>query len=344
METTRNFNIDLLRIIAMFGIVFIHSFSFGNLLGACGSYTMQGVLSTILFTFLYSMTNVFVIISAWYLPDSTFSWRKVAKIMAVASGYSIIIYLLLCVFGRVVFNPIDFVKCVLSLLANQYWFITAYVIMYALSPYINDLLGRMDEKRLRGLCLTLLSFFCLIPTFLFFVPGQSLADSSNGQGFVWFLALYCLVYYIKKYRKEWLLSVSIAKYVMIALACILFLVASKYGLTYVSERMGNGGSGNMRFFFNSSLPVMAISFCSFFVAMKLPGIKSFTTVISSVAATTLGIYIIHAQPTLNGILWGDIYSLLKAYPSFALLLDLSVVTIVFLSSMAIETIRIKLSN
>ena len=142
---------------------------------------------------------------------------------------------------------------------------------------------------MRQLCYTLLFIFSVVPTCLFFVSGQTLADASNGQGFAWFIVIYCAVFYLRKFRQKELENIPMQRYAMVILTCVALLACSRYVMTIISIKMGMGGAGGQRFYFNSSMPVALISICTLMMAWKSHSVTRHTKYISTAAATTLGI-------------------------------------------------------
>lgn len=146
----RNSNIELLRIIAMLGIVLRHmngygflypegTYSFNFLLTRCTNYT--GNLGNILF----------MLISGYFLSNASFSWKKWLQIYAELFFYSSLIGIFMYVFklnyndtlfnqprGGLTFeelaiytNQMDIknvIKCCMPFIFRRNWFANAYLV------------------------------------------------------------------------------------------------------------------------------------------------------------------------------------------------------------------------
>ena len=67
--------------------------------------------------------------------------------------YSVGVYLVLCMIPafEVQFSIKQFIRQVLPLMKNQYWFFTCYVLLMIIAPALNRLVNSMDEKDHRNI-------------------------------------------------------------------------------------------------------------------------------------------------------------------------------------------------
>lgn len=231
------------------------------------------------------------------------------------------IYSLLCLLGLIQFNLKDFIKAFFPTIYKQYWFVTAYIVMYILSPYINKLIFSLDKKHFFKFILLLLCLVSFIPTFF----RSDLLLTQIAQ----FLLLYYLGAYIRLYpnkatsnKKMGLLGIFIFGLLFILSILVLNLIG------------WNGNLLNMR---NSILIIgLAVSIFIFFANMEM----KYNKVINLIAAATFGVYLIHDNLYLREIIWGELFNNTGYAASSLLIIHVFIsVILVFVSCTIIELIR-----
>lgn len=202
---TRNSSIELLRILAILGVVVLHYngfVAFGLVAeGSIQQYILLGFESLFL-----CAVNTFVLISGYFLSVSTERrWVKVLQLFAqvillgaVRYGFS----LLLSGAGFSISSLIG------SMIPNN-WFVTLYVTLYILSPYINLLLDKLNETQMTTLLVTVFVLFSLWPTGmdmvrditgLSFIGLYPLSNGGNVDGYT--IVQFCLMYLIGAYLRR----------------------------------------------------------------------------------------------------------------------------------------------
>ena len=71
---------------------------------------------------------------------------------------------------------------------SHYWFITSYIVLYIISPYINKLINSMNKKEFVTIIIILVTVENLAKTFL--------AAKIDESSLVWFVTLYLIGAYI----------------------------------------------------------------------------------------------------------------------------------------------------
>lgn len=196
----RKSNMELLRIMGIVMIAVFHcayksgfdfppGFSVNKLAVKC--FWMLGELGV----------NLFMLISGYFMVNGRFKWKKLIRLLAEAQFYW---WLTLLIGSRVgactppqgirglflAFFPVTLNRCG--------WFLTVYVLIYLLSPYLNLLIRAMDEKTYGKFLLTVLGLFCVIPTFFgfFFNATETMLYYNR---FIWLIIMYFLGAYIYIY-------------------------------------------------------------------------------------------------------------------------------------------------
>ncbi len=159
----RQSNIELLRILAIIGVVVLH---YNNpSIGGGMKYAEQGSINFYTLYFLESMfvcaVDLFILISGYFMCNSKKInlWKPIELIIQVAvfkeAGYLL----------RVVMHSTPFsLKSMLASLIPSNYFVILYCCVFVLSPYINALIGGLSQKKFGGLICIVIMLFAVYPT------------------------------------------------------------------------------------------------------------------------------------------------------------------------------------
>lgn len=160
MKKERDSGIELLRIIAMFMVIGVHLWLYGKYFDVAGE--VGGIVyysAFILKTFFRSAVNIFILITGFFTVRSKFdlkkSYGKVAKTYLAIFFYSVALSILtLCLGGdyQVVggtYVPTSQIVVRMFLpLTSQYWyFLTDYILLLLVVPFVNIALNGITKKQ-----------------------------------------------------------------------------------------------------------------------------------------------------------------------------------------------------
>lgn len=193
LEKQRNSTIELLRILCILMIVFMH------LVGIWWDYC-DNLFDKEFVIFVNSLCNcavtIFMLISGYY--GIRFNLRKIVQFEMMVIFYSILfIFMQYSLIGGVGMK--EMVKSVCPLLTSKYWFYTAYVIIFFVSPYIHLLVNFLNKKEFKILIGILLFFYVLSPTVI-----QLGVVNDSGKGEYNMFLVYLIGRYIGVYGVNWL--------------------------------------------------------------------------------------------------------------------------------------------
>ncbi|MBR6478326.1 MAG: acyltransferase [Lachnospiraceae bacterium] len=199
MNKKRNANIELLRILSMLMVTMLHALGKSELLvpfefGVSGNAWIAWIFEALSI----GAVNIFMLISGYFLIHSEFKWKRLAEIILQVLFYSVGAYLVLYFLGITLYeekNVYYVLQYVLPIHMDVYWFITAYVVIYALLPVISAGVKALPEKTLRGVILLLLVYECVIKSILPVV----LETDSKGYSVLWYLIMFLLGAYFRLY-------------------------------------------------------------------------------------------------------------------------------------------------
>ncbi|WP_158588760.1 acyltransferase [Butyrivibrio sp. X503] len=293
MTQKRNANIELLRIVAMLMILTLHFNFQSNALPELGEPASHvGIFATILEAIAITGVNVYVLISGYFLSASTVKFSKMLQLILQVYFYTLLVSAAMIFVGAYTVRPEDkldrTLKYFFPISAEHYWFVTAYVIMYVLAPVMNAAVNTLKRKQLKAVIIGLLTWFCFIKSI---VPVMFGTDKM-GYDFGWFICLYLIAAYIRKYNivlfhdaKRSAIVFAVSAFAIAALS----LIFHKINLDTGRFRYYAGVPNHYNFIFTLT---GALGLFSVFRFMRLKENK-FAEAIRIIAPYTLGVYLLH---------------------------------------------------
>lgn len=291
-------NMELLRIIAMMMVVMLHYLSKGKVLPALtGELTGNGYAAWILETFSIVAVNVYMLISGFFLVESGFKVKRLVQLLCQVLFYSILIPLVLLAMGIMEPKDLNLYQLLVYIFPNQmlqYWFVTAYVIMYLFSPFLSAAVKSMSKKQLQCSIFMLLLFFSISKSV---IPVRLEADNLGNDG-LWFLCVYLIAAYMRLYGIKWFSTGR--KSFLAYVACVAGMFTLTMGVRFVYLQ-----TGQLEYFiqtvygYNHILNLLAaISlFYGFFYWKLQEGL--FARIVCRIAPYTFGVYLLHEQVELR---------------------------------------------
>lgn len=175
IKPARQSNFELLRIICMLLIV-------GHHIAVHGNYPATQNIAANDYVVRFFATggklgvNIFVLISGYFMVNSQFRLKKLLKLFAQILFYSLLIFALFLITGKSEYSHGLLVNTLFPVSTNAWWFVTAYIIMYCLSPFLNILIKHCNKR----LHLILVIFLVAIQCALQFVSKCRIFPTSAG--------------------------------------------------------------------------------------------------------------------------------------------------------------------
>ena len=289
----RDANIELLRIVAMLMIITLHFNNQSKALLVLGEPASNvQIFATVLEAIAITGVNVYVLISGYYLSSSKVKLSKVLLLILQVYFYTLLISCAMMFVGAYSVKPEDKLDRALRYLfpisSEHYWFVTAYVIMYVLAPVMNAAVNTLKRKQLKAVIIGLLTWFCFIKSI---VPVKFGTDRM-GYDFGWFICLYLIAAYIRKYNV--VLFIDAKKSALVYLVSVVVIAA--FSLVFY---MINLATGNFNYYaevpchYNFFFALTgALGLFSVFRFMRLKE-HLFAEAIRIIAPYTLGVYLLH---------------------------------------------------
>ena len=288
----RDYGIDLLRIVSMLMVPIVHVIGQGGILTSAVPFSLQYESAWLLMSFSLVAVNCFVLITGYVYYGKETKYYRLFALWAEVLFYSIIIIIGL----KFMFpNQIGLEQYWKSIIPtfftkghfSRYWFFSAYVGMFLLSPFVNLGLKHFDKKQDLAVFLMLFIIFSLLPTVLNQTQAFNLND---GYGVLWFVVLYYTGGLIHKYDIFNLFKTH--KWALIYIVCMLL----SWTIRYVLESLHVIETGFVISSFNGYLsPLYFIGGIALLCVFKNVNItkSSLISLIKFFTPVCFGVYLIH---------------------------------------------------
>lgn len=356
----REANFELLRIISMMMIVMLHLLGndHGNVLSKTQEFSAAWVIAWGLEALCTVAVNCYVLLSGYFLVGSMesvdidgngkptkFRWRKVLDICITVWFYTIIFFAVGYAFGWVNISRSSLLHLITPITGRTYWFVSVYLGLYILSPYLNKLIKSLTYAALKRLIVVSVALFSLLPTIL---PVYDTFQSGGGIGLTWFIVLYLIAGYVRLYGIggfwQRLEGWRAGKWILAYLAVTLLILASKVVISVVTLKLLGHTTGTSILYQYYTPTCMISALCLFmaFKEMKLPGDSKFGKTILTMSPLMFGVYIIHENPSIKGRMWEVVSPNADGSIVMLVVKCLGIVIGITIACMAIEWVRQRL--
>lgn len=326
-KKVRQSNFELLRIISMFLIVLGHVTFQTKFV-----YPRQAVLHNVSIQSLWIGGKLgvweFTLISAYFLSRSRFKIESLKKVWGVTLFYSISIYAILVVTKIAPITPKLLVRSLMPVVSGQYWYVSAYIGMYVLVPYLNKMIEAMDKGSYRKFLTIILIMTEILPLIRnhSFMTGDTLFS---------LIPIYFIGGYLRKYSSDF--DEKRIKYVIIFVIAILSMVASILTIDTVNRFLGTNIGWDYLLTQNS--PLQMIAAVSLFLIARNTNI-AYNRFINSVAASSFSVYLIHCHIAFK---W-PLYLNIKQYEhtELTVLYELLIAIGIYFFATVIDYLRIEM--
>lgn len=326
-KTLRSSNFESLRILAMLIIVMHHYVVHGDF-----ALTSDLTLNKIIIECSYwggkVGINIFVLITGYFMINSWSNIRKVMTLYGELIFYSVIITAIFVVAGIEPFSMKAVVKAIFPFTLGRHNYMTSYIMLYCLSPYINKLLKSISKAQLNRLLMFLFIILSVIPTVCEIKYGWM----NNAYSYLfWMIFIYSIGAKIRLYHA----CDDIGKHYGIISICSIFVI---WILTVVCGQLKF--IGTWYFVENTyTVPVFITSVC-IFLLFKNFNLK-YNKAINCFASSTLAVYLIHDDELVRNYIWKEIFRGYLIVDTISLILNIVFTTIaVFCISVIVDKVRI----
>lgn len=338
---SRNINIDILRIVAMFAVVVLYFFGVGRLLSNLKPLSANWWLGNLIEYTAFPAVNCYVLISGYFLCTSKFRIKKLVDLWIQVFMYAIVFYIIGTLLNHQLLTPKNLIKAVFPISTNYLWFATAYFGLYCCFPFLNISIYSITEKQFRYLLLTFFILLSLLPSVtLMYDPIRG----SNGFALIWFVFLYYSAAYIRIYQhRQYGLSQSVLLAIFF-LATLALVLCKGFVQPYMMDILNTKYRLNLFSYTSMFVFIQSISIFCFFRNLKVKSYRVQKTV-ASVSPLIFGVYLYHNHPAVRNIIWRNIFSPANYADSpYMIPYMVFAVSSVFIAGLLIDYVRLKISS
>ena len=283
---------------------------------AChGTYLGNNYNSNLISTqFIYSILLIFgkvgvvtfVLIGAYFLCEKEFKWYRPINLFVQMVFYSYILFMIAILIDPKLKGLLTVKTFLFPIpLPSGYWFVNAYLIMLLTMPLLNLIIKNTNRNQLLLiLCIIFIAWNILgllgnlIPGKLEFSNSVNYNNFSNYTEANYFLYIYLLGSFLRKYPPKWFnslkksLELLIVSLIVVTLITIIFDNKEVYPLY-----------ANFAIQLNNPFSLMlAVSLFATFKNLSLGRIA----IINAVAKSMFGVYLIHDNSFVRILLWHNL--------------------------------------
>lgn len=337
-ENSRNYGIDALRIVSMIMIVFLHVLGHGGVLDNAESHLFR--VAWLFEIASYCAVNCYALISGYVGVYSKYKFSNLLLLWCRVAFYSVGITLICkCIFPAEIGRKALFSSFV-PIFSGEYWYFTAYAIMFLFIPVLNEALNRLSERKLRVTLISLFIVFSVVYPFSSKLFGD-VAHLHDGYSALWLMIMYLLGGYIRKYGL--FNKIKSRRTLIFSSAYIVFVLAtfaSKFFIRFISVRIWGEIKFENTLVSYMSLTVIgaAVSLVLAFEKIKLrPAVIKAVSFLSPLA---FSVYLIHEHPQIRARLIKGSFVWIANLPVYKMIPALlGVVIAVYLTCTLIDLIR-----
>ncbi len=269
--------------------------------------------------------------NGYCLYKESFNRYKIISTWMIVFFYSVIITLLFKIipfFDRFyTVRFIDFVKAFIPISSYQYWYFTAYVLLFLFAPLLNSAIQNVSNQILLQIFIFIFLFVSVISS----IFPQDLFNINKGYSSLWLINLYLIGAFIKKIdNKEYLPKNILLFSLFICLFYILVVFSNKNTLI-------NRFQKQILMYNNPLCFIASLYFFKIFKDINITNAQ-INKGINIIGASSFSVYLIHAHPLIfRYIISGNCKNI-----SLYLLLPFSL--FIFLLCIVIDLLRKKCFN
>lgn len=284
----------------------------------------------------YCAVNCYALISGFVGLYSKHKYSSLALLWIRVFFYSVLITVLFRIFLPGSVNWRTILLSFFPVLSNQYWYFTAYFVLFLFIPVLNLAVERINKRRLQVLLCSLFVLFSVVfPVFNVLVDSFSL---SKGYSPWWLLVLYLLGGYIRKhglFEKAKKLTLALVFFASVTLAWL-----SRIVIRHVTQAIfGEAKVTNMWVSYLSVFILLsAVSLFLLFKRISF-GIR-YRKIISFLVPLSFSVYLIHTNQLIFDNVLNDSFMWVANIPVAAMVpVVLGGAVIIFVLCCLIDLIR-----
>lgn len=334
-------NLELLRIVSMLLIVVLHFLGKGGWLTELTEASMprMGYVAWGLEALAIGSLNVYMLLSGYFLIESSFKVKRLLQLFLQVLFYSITIGVIAAAFGCLPeesFSIYYLATLCLPVSTNHYWFMTAYFLMYLFMPLLTQGVKKLTKQQFQIVLFFLLFVVCMVKS----VVPIKLSTDMQGYDCIWYMCVFLVAAYIRLYGIPFFKNAGRSLLVYLASGAGIFALA--FALRFLYLRTGKlSNMLTVSYNYNHILTLLAsVAFFYLFCHVKIKqGV--FSRFICRIAPYTLGVYLWHEHIAIR-YEWQDWLYVVAGMPDNGVMLvlyTLLAAALVFVIGILLDMLR-----
>ena len=333
--SSRNYGLDILKCLSMFGVVVLHCLSGGGILGNLSPLSINFNVAWLLEIICLHSVNIFAIITGYVSIKSKHLWTRLADLWTSVIFYSVLLCLVFFFVGKAGIS--DFIFSFFPATKGLHWYFCSYIVIWLFVPYINQLISHLNKKQHLTLILTSLFLFSIL-NFIGEIFGASPFVLKSGYSPTWLLTLYFIGAYLNIYSDSFTKTKKPFCLLLFFLCSLISWIAN-FVLTYIGGDIATRTTSILRTYPSPLMVVGAISIVLFFSKLNVKHCQKFITILSS---SSFFVYIIHTNPFFWSLMIDRIKFAVDAPWYMLIFATFTMAVTIYISCMVVDILRQKL--
>lgn len=279
MVKNRLSNFEFLRIYCMLMIVAGHVILYHKTIFSIDS--LDEIIKLLCLSLFSVAVNTFVLISGYF--GLFYKKERLIRLIIQTFTYSVILLIISVIIGWHTFNLSKDLFALLPIFSKQYWFITCYVVLYIISPWLNRWIAALNTKDYKRFLILGFIIIYLWPTFSFlFNTSQFVGDC--GYGIINFSYLYLLGRFLNLHYED--IHSAVQYFGGYFLSAIILFIC-QYSLSWIL------GFEFTSWISYNTVFILAGSIC---LLLAFKNIHFSSSIVNYWAKPCLAVYLIHMNP------------------------------------------------
>ena len=205
--------LDLFRVLSMCGIVGLHIMGNGGVLAGTNPYAPTYPILILIYSFFYLSVNSFGILSGYLgIEKKNNNYARLLELIAVTLFFIVTETAVFYIFN---INNVKsaglktLAKAIFPFGVGYYWYITCYIFLFFLMPYINRFVKTISQKTYRKLLGTLFIMLAIIPNLFL---QTDFFRNDNGYTALQLIFCYLIGGYFRRYPVTALKTKTVLKF------------------------------------------------------------------------------------------------------------------------------------
>lgn len=333
---TRNYGLDLLRVLSMMGIVGLHVLGSGGILQALSISSINYYIANFFEILFYSSVNIFAILTGYLYYRKETNIKNLLNLLVTVLFYSILITIIFSIFFPEYMTSLgQYIFGVFPMLIGRYWYIVSYVFVFLMIPYFNILIKSINMKKYQNMLIIQFVLFSILTVFL----QVDFFKIESGYSPIWLSYCYFIGAFLKKKN-----SINLSKkknMIIIFLNIILLELIILFFQIFIED------SVNLCidfFLLKYNSPFILVNSILIFMLFKDKKIENNINkmILLKASKVSFGVYIIHSHYLIFNHLFTNYFQSIAELGCFAFLFTLLfIIIIIYVSCGFIELCRMK---